>query len=39
MRLVFLVALAVFLASLASVLMVRRRLDRVDLATALKARD
>lgn len=34
-----LVALAVFLASLASVLMVRRRLDRVDLATALKARD
>ena len=34
-----LAALAVFLASLASVLMVRRRLDRVDLATALKARD
>ncbi|MCC5974477.1 MAG: FtsX-like permease family protein [Rubellimicrobium sp.] len=32
-------ALAVFLASLASVLMVRRRLDRVDLAMALKARD
>ena len=34
-----LAALAVFLAALASVLMVRRRLDRVDLATALKARD
>ena len=34
-----LAGVAVFLASLASVLMVRRRLDRVDLATALKARD
>ena len=34
-----LAALAVFLAALASVLLVRRRLDRVDLATALKARD
>ena len=34
-----LAALAVFHASLASVLTVRRRLDRVDLATALKARD
>jgi putative ABC transport system permease protein len=34
-----LAALAVFLAALGSVLMVRRRLDRVDLATALKARD
>ena len=34
-----LAALAVFLASLASVLMVRRRLDRVDLASALKARE
>jgi putative ABC transport system permease protein len=34
-----LAGLAVFLAALASVLMVRRRLDRVDLATALKARD
>lgn len=34
-----LAALAVFLASLASVLTVRRRLDHVDLATALKARD
>lgn len=32
-------ALAVFLAALASVLLVRRRLDRVDLATALKARE
>ncbi len=34
-----LAALAVFLAALGSVLMVRRRLDRVDLATALKARE
>ncbi|TVP69403.1 MAG: FtsX-like permease family protein, partial [Rhodobacteraceae bacterium] len=34
-----LAAIAVFLASLACVLMVRRRLDHVDLATALKARD
>jgi putative ABC transport system permease protein len=34
-----LAALAVFLAALGSVLVVRRRLDRVDLATALKARD
>lgn len=34
-----LAATAVFLAALGSVLMVRRRLDRVDLATALKARD
>lgn len=34
-----LAALAVFVASLASVLMVRRRLDRVDLASALKARE
>ncbi|MGP9791627.1 ABC transporter permease [Roseinatronobacter sp. NSM] len=34
-----LAALAVFIAALGSVLMVRRRLDRVDLATALKARD
>lgn len=34
-----LAALAVFAASLASVLMVRRRLDKVDLAMALKARD
>jgi putative ABC transport system permease protein len=34
-----LAAVAVFLASLASVLMVRRRLDKVDLAMALKARD
>lgn len=34
-----LAALAVFAAALGSVLMVRRRLDRVDLATALKARD
>lgn len=34
-----LAAMAVFLAASGSVLMVRRRLDRVDLATALKARD
>ncbi|MGY6537038.1 MAG: ABC transporter permease [Pararhodobacter sp.] len=34
-----LAALAVFLAALGSVLMVRRRLDRVDLAMALKARE
>ena len=34
-----LAALAVFAAALGSVLMVRRRLDRVDLATALKARN
>ncbi len=34
-----LAALAVFLASLGAVLLVRRRLDRVDLASALKARD
>ncbi|MCC5971311.1 MAG: FtsX-like permease family protein [Pararhodobacter sp.] len=34
-----LAALAVFLASLASVLLVRRRLDKVDLAMALKAQD
>ncbi|MFU8883586.1 MAG: ABC transporter permease [Rhodobacterales bacterium] len=34
-----LAGLAVFLAALGSVLMVRRRLDRVDLATALKARE
>ena len=34
-----LAGLAVFLAALASVLVVRRRLDRVDLATALKARE
>ncbi len=34
-----LAALAVFLAALGSVLMVRRRLDRVDLASALKARE
>jgi len=34
-----LAALAVFVASLASVLLVRRRLDKVDLAMALKARD
>jgi len=34
-----LAALAVFLAALGSVMMVRRRLDRIDLATALKARD
>jgi putative ABC transport system permease protein len=34
-----LAALAVAAAALGSVLMVRRRLDRVDLATALKARD
>ena len=34
-----LAALAVFLAALGSVLMVRRRLDRVDLVTALKARE
>ncbi len=34
-----LAALAVFLAALGSVLLVRRRLDRVDLATALKARE
>lgn len=34
-----LAALAVGLAALGAVLMVRRRLDRVDLATALKARD
>ncbi len=34
-----LAAVAVFLAALASVMMVRRRLDRVDLAMALKARD
>ena len=33
-----LAALAVFLAALAAVLLVRRRLDQVDLATALKAR-
>ncbi|MCC5957419.1 MAG: hypothetical protein JJU07_15060, partial [Natronohydrobacter sp.] len=32
-------ALAVFLAALGAVLMVRRRLDRVDLAMALKSRD
>lgn len=32
-------ALVVVLAALASVLLVRRRLDRVDLASALKARD
>jgi putative ABC transport system permease protein len=31
-------AVAVFVAALVSVLLVRRRLDRVDLATALKAR-
>jgi putative ABC transport system permease protein len=31
--------LAVFVAALGAVLLVRRRLDRVDLATALKARD
>ena len=34
-----LAALAVFVAALGAVLMVRRRLDRVDLASALKARD
>ncbi|MCC5988265.1 MAG: ABC transporter permease [Pararhodobacter sp.] len=34
-----LAALAVFLAALGSVMMVRRRLDRVDLAMALKARE
>jgi putative ABC transport system permease protein len=34
-----LAGLVVFLAALASALMVRRRLDRVDLVTALKARD
>ena len=34
-----LAGLAVFLAALGSVLLVRRRLDRVDLATALKARE
>ncbi len=34
-----LAALAVFLAALASVMVVRRRLDAMDLATALKARD
>lgn len=34
-----LAAVAVFLAALGSVLMVRRRLDRVDLAIALKARE
>ena len=34
-----LAGVAVFAASLAAVLMVRRRLDRVDLATALKARE
>lgn len=34
-----LASLAVFLASLAAVLLVRRRLDRVDLASALKARE
>lgn len=34
-----LAALAVFLAALGAVLMVRRRLDRVDLAMALKSRD
>ncbi len=34
-----LAALAVFVASLTSVLLVRRRLDKVDLAMALKARD
>lgn len=34
-----LAGLAVFVASLASVLLVRRRLDKVDLAMALKARD
>ena len=34
-----LAALAVFVAALGSVMMVRRRLDRVDLATALKARE
>lgn len=34
-----LAALAVSLAALASVLLVRRRLDRVDLASALKARE
>ncbi len=34
-----LAALAVFLAALGSVLLVRRRLDRVDLAMALKARE
>ncbi|MFN7003185.1 MAG: ABC transporter permease, partial [Roseinatronobacter sp.] len=34
-----LAALAVFIAALGSVLMVRRRLDRVDLAMALKARE
>lgn len=34
-----LAGLAVFLAALGSVLLVRRRLDRVDLASALKARD
>lgn len=34
-----LAALAVFLAALGSVLLVRRRLDRVDLASALKARE
>ncbi len=32
-------SIAVLLAALASVLLVRRRLDRVDLASALKARD
>ena len=34
-----LAGIAVFMASLVSVLMVRRRLDKVDLAMALKARD
>lgn len=34
-----LAGLAVFLAALASVLLVRRRLDRVDLVSALKARE
>jgi putative ABC transport system permease protein len=34
-----LAGLAVFLAALGSVMLVRRRLDRVDLATALKARE
>jgi len=34
-----LAAVAVFIAALGSVLLVRRRLDRVDLATALKARE
>ncbi|NYS25119.1 FtsX-like permease family protein [Rhodobacteraceae bacterium 2376] len=34
-----LAAIAVFLAALVSVLLVRRRLDRVDLALALKARE